>query len=195
MRHETFFAGRSAARAMLLACLVLSGGCAAEFGDTQAVAAAAREKAMPHWKLAIDWEGHTIEYPLERMDIYLFDTDDPERWPETFEIRGEGVTLVGTLPVPAQVGYGEELQNLVGRTVPIASQGGNPHEQRYSSVRLAGVPAHVSGGSITFQKVTGKWAGSDGDRTVWGTVEIQIETASGAEILKGAFAAHVVSWG
>jgi len=101
-----------------------------------------------------------------------------------FEIRGDGVTLVGVLPVPAQVGYGEELENLVGKTVTITSHGGNPHEQRNSSLRLAGVPALVSGGTITFRKVTGKWSGQDGDRTVWGTVEIQIETASGTTTLE-----------
>jgi hypothetical protein len=163
--------------------------------DTEAAAAAARARASTNWKLAIDWEGQSIEYPLEKMDIYLTDAEDYNEWPETFEIRGDGVMLVGTLPEAAAVGYGEELRNLVGKTIPIAGYGGDPGGPTYSTLRLAGVPAVVSGGSITFKKVTGKWAGSEGDLTIWGTVQLDIETSSGSKSLEGAFASHVVSWG
>lgn len=175
--------------------LLLLAGCAADFQDTEAVAAAARARASQDWKLALDFEGHALEFPLDRFDIYLFDTDDPERWPETFEMRGDGVTLVGILPVGAQVGYGEELQNLVGKTVAIGTYGGDPHEEKHSSIRLAGVRAPVAGGSITFRKVTGDWTGSEGDKTVWGTVRIEVQGADGLRTFEGAFAANVVSWG
>lgn len=175
--------------------LLLLAGCAAEFQDTEAVAAAARDRASRDWKLALDFQGQAIEFPLERLDIFLFDTDDPERWPETFELRGDGVTLVGILPVGAQVGYGEALENLVGKSVAIGARGGDPHDEKHSSIRLAGVRAPVAGGSITFRKVTGHWSGSEGDRTVWGTVRIEVQGADGLHTLEGAFAANVVSWG
>jgi len=179
---------------VLAAGVVLLSGCAIE-GDTTADAAQAQAKARAHWKLALDFEGSTIEYPLEQMYIFIFDTDDPERWPETFELSGDGITLVGSLPVDAQVGYGEELEHLVGKTVAIGTYGGDPHDQKYSTVRLAGMPVPVTGGSITFQKRTGKWAGTDGDRTVWGTVRIQVQGADGIRTLEGAFAVHVISLG
>lgn len=175
--------------------LLLLAGCAGRFQDTEAVAAAARAKASQNWKLALEFEGHALEFPLECLDIFIFDTDDSGRWPETFEMRGDGVTLVGVLPVPAQVGYGEELQNLIGRTVAIGTYGGDPHEEKHSSIRLAGVRVPVAGGSITFRKVTGDWIGSEGDKTVWGTVRIDVQGADGIRTLEGAFAANVVSWG
>ena len=175
--------------------LVLLAGCAADFQDSEAVAAAARAKAMQNWKLALDFEGNALEYPLERLDIFLFDSDDPERWPETFELSGDGVTLVGILPVGAQVGYGEALENLVGKTVAIGTYGGDPHDEQHSSIRLAGIRVPVAGGSITFRKVTGDWSGSGGDKTVWGTLRVEVQGADGLRELEGAFAAHVVSWG
>lgn len=178
-----------------LAAALLLSGCSADLGDHTADAALAHAKASSNWKLALDFEGSEIEYPLEAMDIYIFDTDDPERWPETFELRGDGVTLVGTLPVPAQVGYGEELEHLIGQTVSIGTYGGDPHEQKYSTVRLAGMPVPVTGGTLSFRKLTGKWMGMDGDRTVWGTLRLNVQGADGVRTLEGAFAVHVVSWG
>jgi len=174
---------------------VLMAGCAMESGDTTAEAAQAQARARASWKLALDFEGSTIEYPLEQMYIFIFDTDDPERWPETFELSGDGITLVGSLPVDAQVGYGEELEHLVGQRVAIGTHGGDPHDPKYSTVRLAGMAVPVTGGTITFEKVTGKWAGLDGDRTVWGTVRVEAQGADGPRTLEGAFAVHVISLG
>jgi hypothetical protein len=188
-----------AAARVRTALLVLSLGLAAAgctvSGGSEADVALAQAKARADWKLALEWEGTEIAYALEAMDIFIFDTDDPERYPETFEMRGDGVTLVGTLPVEAQVGYGEELDRLIGKTVPIVVRGGDPHDEKDSSIRLAGMRVPVSGGSITFHKVTGKWAGQDGDRTVWGTLRVDVAGADGTRTLEGAFAVHVISWG
>jgi hypothetical protein len=181
-------ASRAAACIVLLAGAALGAGCSAAFEDTGADAAEVHAKASAHWKMILDWEGSEIEHPLERLDIFIFDTDDPERYPETFELRGDGVTLVGTLPVEAQVGYGEELERLVGKTVPIGTHGGDPHEQKHSSIRLAGMSIPVTGGSTTFRRVTGKWSGRDGDKTVWGTLRLDVQGATGVRTLEGAFA-------
>ena len=35
-----------------------------------------------------------------------------------------------------------------------------------------GTRLSVMGGSLTVEKVTGKWDGSEGDKTLWGTVEL-----------------------
>jgi hypothetical protein len=188
-------ADRVAACIALLSWTALVAGCSALSEDTTADAAQAHARASADWKLTLDWEGNEIEHPLECLDIFIFDTDDPERYPEAFELRGDGVTLVGTLPVDAQVGYGEELERLVGKTVSIGIYGGDPHDQKHSSIRLAGMSVPVAGGSITFRKVTGKWSGRDGDKTVWGTLRLDVQGATGVRTFEGAFAVHVVSWG
>ena len=51
------------------------------------------------------------------------------------------------------------------------------------------------GGSLTFEKLTGKWDGDDGDKTLWGTVELEVEGDDGARTLRGKFAVHAVTWG
>jgi hypothetical protein len=73
--------------------------------------------------------------------------------------------------------------------------GGDPREPKSSSVMLGGVAMPVGGGTFTVNKITGKWAGSEGDRTLHGTVELRIPTSAGERIVTGAFAVHAVTWG
>jgi len=62
-------------------------------------------------------------------------------------------------------------------------------------VTLSGTRLPVTGGSLTVEKVTGQWDGSEGDKTLWGTVELQVEGDDGARTLRGKFAVHAVTWG
>lgn len=160
-------------------------------GADEATAARDREKAKTDWKLTLDDAGATSEMPIERMDIYLTE----EGYPELFEIRGSGVTLVGEFPRDVRVGYDEAFEKLIGKPVTILASGGDPREPKNSSVTIHGMGAPVVVGSFTVEKVTGKWSGSEGNKTIWGTIEVRIPGADAERTLRGRFAAHAVTWG
>lgn len=175
-------------------CVVIAvwlSGCGAGGADDVAVAARDREKAKADWKLTLEDAGASSEMPIERMDIYLTE----EGYPELFELHGEGVTLVGEFPADVRVGYDEALEKLIGKPVNILARGGDPREEKNSSVTVRGMGAPVTGGTFTVERVTGKWAGSDGDKTIWGSIEVRIPGADGERSVRGRFAAHAVTWG
>lgn len=182
-------------RWLLVTCVMvalgLSGCGGAGGGDDVAVAARDREKAKADWKLTLDDAGSSSEMPIERMDIYLTE----EGYPELFELHGDGVTLVGTFPMEIRVGYDEAFEKLIGKPVSILPSGGDPADVKNSSVTIRGMGTPVVGGTFTVEKVTGKWAGSEGDKTIWGSVEVRIPGADGERSVRGRFAAHAVTWG
>jgi hypothetical protein len=174
--------------------VVLVAGCSLDVGvgDDAAVAARDREASKADWKLVVEHGGGQHEMAIERMDIYLTES---EEYPEIFEIHGDGLTLVGTFPPEVRVDYEEAFERLVGKPVVILSSGGDPREPKASSVTLDGQSVPVSGGSFTVERVSGKWAGSEGNKTVRGTIELVIPGASGDQTVKGKFGAHAVTWG
>ena len=180
---------------MMAAALALAiAGCGFQ-SDAQltATAAAAREKAKPTWKLQLETPTGMTNATLERMDIFL--TEDEANESEIFEIHGPDAVLVGVFPSDLHVGYEAEYARAVGRTIPIQPNGGDPGEPKSSWVRIDGSPAPVTGGQITLEKLTGKWEGSEGDRTYWGTVELRIATSTGERTVRGKFAVNCVTWG
>jgi hypothetical protein len=50
----------------------------------------------------------------------------------------------------------------------------------------------VTGGTMFVEKYTGKWSGSDGNKTLSGKIVIQL---SDGRTLEGTFAVHAVTWG
>jgi hypothetical protein len=175
-----------------LAGAALSAGCAGNAG-VEAQAAAARAAARPNWKLQLEWAGSTVEASLERMDIYLVENE--EEGPEIFEIGGADAMLVGEFPMSTHVGYSENWEKLFGVAIPIRASGGDPREPKTSWVRMNGTQVPVSGGTIRFERITGKWDGSEGDKTLWGTIELRIPGADGERTLTGKIATHAVTWG
>jgi hypothetical protein len=179
---------------LLTLAAALAAGCDAGGGaGVEATAAAARAKAQRDWKLQLDWAGASTDLPLQRMDIYL--VEEESQYPEIFEIHGEGAMLVGELPMDTHVGYEADYQKLVGKTVAIRPSGGDPREPKTSWVRLGGTQVPVSGGAFTIEKLTGKWEGSEGDRTYWGTLELRVPGADGERTVRGKFAVNCVTWG
>lgn len=174
----------------LCAGVIAGCGTGEDAGDTTASAAAARAGARSTWKLEL--EGAEA-LPLERMDIYLVENEHEDA--EIFELYGADVILVGTFPRDVHVGYEEDLSKLVGRTIALQPSGGDPREPKNAWVRVAGVPFPVTGGSFTVEKVTGRWSGSEGDKTCHGTIELEVEGAEGRRKLRGRFAVHGVTWG
>lgn len=161
--------------------------------ELTATAAAARAKAQTTWKMRLETATGSSDLTLERFDIYL--TEDDQNEPEIFELYGPDVMLVGSFPMDLHVGYGAEYSRAVGRTIAIQPTGGDPGEPKSSFVRIGGVPQPISGGTITIEKLTGKWEGSEGDRTFSGTVELRIPGSSGERTVRGTFAVNCVTWG
>jgi hypothetical protein len=155
-------------------------------------AARDRESSRVAWKLVLEDGVTTHEIPVERMDIYL--TED-ESYSEIFEIHGEGVMLVGELPRGVRVDYEEAFEKLIGRAIQIQPQGGDPRDPKTSKITLDGIVAPVSSGSFTVEKLSGKWDGSEGDRTLHGTIELRIPDYTGHRTLRGRFGTHAVTWG
>ena len=140
-----------------MAFALLSASCG--MADTEATAAAARAKAQENWKLTIE---NAEPLALERLDIYLVEDDGDA---EVFKLYGDDVTLVGEFPLSLHVGYEEDFSRLVGKTIALDAEGGDPSDPESAFV------------------------------TLWGTVELQVEGDEGARTLRGKFAVHAVTWG
>ena len=151
-------------------------------------AARDREAAQTEWRIVLDVDGEPLEAVLESMDIYLQEDEDE---PEIFLIQGAGVTLAGSIPLVAGVGYDEEFERLIGRRLPIHRVGGDPANPSDSVVELDEGTVPVIDGWIQVEKVTGKWSGADGDRALHGTLELRTSAAT----IQGTFAVHAVTWG
>jgi hypothetical protein len=183
MRHA--FARVCTALTVIATAFVTACGMA----DTEATAEAARAKAQETWKLTLDG---AEPLTLERMDIFLVEGDTEA---EVFKLYGDDVTLVGEFPTSLHVGYEEEFGRLFGKTIELGTEGGDPDEPASAFVTIDGEKLSVVGGSLKAERVTGKWDGSDGDKTLWGTVEIVVEGDDGERTLRGTFAVNIVTWG
>lgn len=145
------------------------------------------------WKLAFTYDGSEVELPLEHMHVYL--VEDENEYPEVYEISGSGVTLVGTFPMNAHVGYEENWSTLFGQSIQIDANGG-ARDDKISFIQLPdGTKAFVSGGALVPEKLEGKVDGMEGDRTLYGTFTLRVRTSLGEEEISGRFAVHCVTFG
>lgn len=185
MREAT--AGRSRKRAvLLLLAAVLIASCSS--GDQ-----GGQPKSGRNWGLALDVDGAEYTVPSELMNVYLV---EDENYPETFLIEGENLLLVGEFPLEVHVGYEEEWARLFGKPVTIRSSYDFRDGVRESYIRLPERTRYrVLDGSFAAGKLTGTYAGLEGDLTLHGTITLRVETPSGEKTLTGTFAFHCVSWG
>jgi hypothetical protein len=145
------------------------------------------------WKIVLQVDGKEVSLPLKVMDVYLV---DDENYPESYYIKGDGVSLLGEFPDGIHVGYGEKWDALFDEMILISQQGGDPYNTRASQISLPGQPGlKVTDGYFIVSKLTGKYAGSKGDLTLHGTISLTVETSSGEKTYEGTFAVHCVSWG
>jgi hypothetical protein len=169
-------------RAFLLAALA---GCT-DSNPSEGPSAATKAS----WALALRVDGAEVKAPLEILNVFL--VEDEKRHPEVFEIVGPGVALVGEFPKDVHVGYEEGWKRLFGKAIPIAPRGGDPREPKESRVTLPdGRVLKISGGSFIAEKLTGKWAGSKGDRTLHGRVTLRVD----GKTIEGTLAVLAVTWG
>lgn len=173
----------------LAGMVVVAAGCSLARQDP-ATAVADHVRAKAGWVLALDGAGAPLA--VEAMDI---DVQPDATTPEPFDLHGDDVRLVGTIPAALRVRDGEGLGHLVGQTLVILPAGGDPDAPGASSVTIDGVASPVLGGTFTVAKLTGRWAGKEGDRTLHGTVELRLPGAGGERTVRGTLAAHAVTWG
>jgi len=138
-------------------------------------------------------DGKTVELPLEKMDIYLVDTDEEPDFPEVFEIIGKDVVLVGSFPLTTRVGYGEKFDQLNGKQIAITKEGGDVREPKRSSLVLPGGQALIESGSFTVTKV-GK--GYDAKTPLRGNVSLLLRMPDGTDkVVTGTFKVNGTTWG
>jgi hypothetical protein len=149
--------------------------------------------APPEWALNLTVDGAAVKLPLEIMDVFLV---EDHAYPESYEIRGTGVTLVGEFPLTIHVDYGENWQLLKSQPIPISGTLDNPNVASQSTLQLPNIgTANVVGGSFTVDSISGEYAGVEGDLTLAGTIHLELQTQAGPKSVSGTFAVHAVTWG
>jgi hypothetical protein len=175
--------------------LALSLLCAAGCGVSEEAAAAKdRESSKATWALVLKVDGADVSIPLKVMNVLLFkDEEYAKQNPSVFAIEGNGVQLIGEIDAADNVDYGEHWERLVNKMLTIKASGQFHRDPVDSKIALPGTPEiAVTGGTMFVQKYTGKWSGSEGNKTLSGKITIQL---SDGRTLEGTFAVHAVTWG
>lgn len=128
------------------------------------------------------------------MSVLLIkDEEEAKQIPIVFEIKGQGISLFGEIPPANNPGYAEDWKKMIGATPAIKPSGDFARETVESKLTLPGKPeVAVTGGSLSVEAFTGKWAGSNGDRTLKGKIRLQLKDG---RTLEGTFSVHAVTWG
>lgn len=177
------WAARLLVSVMLVASLASCGGGSGDGGSA----------APGDWKLVLAHGGGSVVVPVEMMNVWLV---EDESYPERFNIEGEGVALGGSFPEGLHVGYEENWNAIIGKTLIMTGENGDPYEPGEAFVELApGVRSRVMGGTIIFEKLTGKMEGSEGDKTLTGRIMLVVQTDAGTENVMGTISVHCVTWG
>ena len=165
-------------------------------GSEEEEANKAHAAAKATWCFVLKVDGADVRIALSEMNILLFkDEEYAKQNAGPFEIKGEGVHLIGEIPPDASPGYSEKIENLVGKTLPIKTSGEFHHEGTIESkITLPGKPEiGIIGGSLIGEKMTGKWSGSqNGDKTLHGKVKL---TLRDGRTIEGTFSVHAITWG
>lgn len=149
--------------------------------------------AAPRPELRLMVAGEEVVVPLEMMDVFLVEDDS---YPETFEIRGPGVLLVGAFPLDVHVDYEADLSKLEGHEVVLQSTGGGYGQPQTSKLTLPGGTAQaVIGGWFMVEASTGPQEGVKGDGTISGRISVQVQGEFGTTALSGTFAVPATTWG
>ena len=180
-------------RGSILAFGLVLAGC---MGSEEEEANKAHASAKAGWCLVFQIDGADVRIPLSEMNILLFKDDEyAKAHASPFQIKGEGVLLMGEVPPEASPGYDEKIENLVGKPLPIKPSGDFHHEGTLESkITLPGKPEiGIISGSLLGEKKTGKWSGSqNGDKTLHGKVKL---TLRDGRTIEGTFSVHAITWG
>ena len=178
---------------LLIAVLALL--CAAGCGVSEEAAAAKdREASQATWAMVLKVNGADVKIPLKVMNVLLFkDEEYAKENPSVFAIEGNGVHLIGEIAAADNVDYGEHWERLISKPLAIKASGQFHREAVESKIALPGQPEMaVTGGIMFVEKYAGRWSGSEGDKTLSGTIRMQLHDG---RTLEGTFAVHAVTWG
>jgi hypothetical protein len=173
---------------------LLALGVASCDGGSERDAAKDRAAAMATWAVVVKADGADVRLPLKITNVLLFkDEDDAKTNPTVFEVEGDGIHLIGEIPPAANPGYEEDWKKLVGVTLTIKAAGQFHRDPVTSALTLPGKPeVLVTGGTMTVESFSGKWSGSQGDKTLKGKITLTLQDG---RTLQGTFATHAVTWG
>lgn len=177
---------------MRIAMVLLAAGIGCG-GDSEEDADKAREAAKAGWVLTLNADGVDVKTSLKAMNVLLYkDGEYAVKNPTVFEIEGDGVHLLGEIPPAGNPGYEEDWKKLVGLSLTIKASGEFHREAVESKLTIGGAVVSVTGGTMTVQSVTGNFAGSEGDRTLRGTITLTLQDG---RTLSGTFGVHGITWG
>jgi hypothetical protein len=178
---------QSAVLLPLVATIALVGCASNEEADRAA------RSGQPASELRLIVGQEEVALPLEMMDIFLV---EEYAYPETFEMRGPGILLVGQFPLDVHVGYEANLEVLRGRDIALQPSGGGSFEPKASVLKLPGrARMAVLGGRFVVEQSTGPREGVKGDGTLSGRISIQVQGESGLTTLEGDFSVPATTWG
>lgn len=142
----------------------------------------------PSQTIVLQAAGGEIPFTIERLNLFLV---EDETDPESFEFAGEGIRLVGQIPVNLHVGYSENWNVLVGK--PISLSRSNEALEAVSEIHLPGEAAcPVTGGAFTIHSA----GESDNARTpLTGELWLRCSTPTGERVLRGTFEVKGTTWG
>jgi hypothetical protein len=160
----------------------------------EAAAAKDRESSKATWALVLKVGGADVTIPVKAMNVLLFkDEEYAKQNPSVFQIEGDAVQLIGEIAAADNVDYGEHWERLINKTLTINASGEFHRDAVDSKITLPGGPeVAVTGGTMFIEKFSGKWSGSEGDKTLSGRISLHL---SDGRTLEGTFAVHAVTWG
>jgi len=147
------------------------------------------------WFLSLKVHGQTVTLPLDVMYVHLTDND---AYPESFEIKGPAVNLVGEFPLTLRIDYMERWEKTLFKEIKILNRVRADYYwiEGPSTINLPGAPRrYISSGSFTVRKISGKMQGLNGDITLSGDIILNISVGDDIEKIIGTFSVHGVSLG
>ena len=176
----------------LLPCLLLLGAC--DTGYDEASATKDRAAAQANWAIILKIDGTDVRLPLDEMNVLLFkDEEYASKNPTVFRIMGKEISLYGEIPPANQPGYGEDWKKMIGATLSVKAAGEYFHETIESKFTIPGKgEVQVVGGTLTPESYSGKWSGSQGDKTPTGKITLVLRDG---RTVSGTFATHAFTWG
>lgn len=146
-------------------------------------------------ELRLETPDGPVRLDLDLFNVFLTDVakEEKARFPETFELEGEFVMVVGTIPPEHSVGYGSAWQQVVGHALRVDRVGGEHGRNTPSDIDLPGYGrCNIAGGEIILRSAGPVW---EARTPLEGECTLEVETPGGVQRLRGTFAVPGTTWG